>query len=213
MGSVPLEIATTDDAAALSDSCERPVSTTHRTLCLAGLCRLADAGDGEACLLDSTAYIGYNESGHEVVATVTRDDCQDNLYCDEVSSLCQAEKATGSRCVENRECIEFNCHTELNMCERAPHAAHQMPAWSWGAIALAVLATLVALVWGLYQVHIRHRHRRAEEIDQFFSEQWTYRHSILSMHAAAAMASGHDAKEDQGWASGLRARRQSPSPK
>lgn len=47
---------------------------------------------------------------------------------------------------------------------------------------------MAVTVVGLYRVHISHRALRAEEIDRYFSEQWTYRQSILSMHAAALAA-------------------------
>jgi hypothetical protein len=42
----------------------------------------------------------------------------------------------------------------------------------------------------LYRAHTSHRAARADEIDRYFSEQWTYRQSILSMHAAYVMAGG-----------------------
>jgi hypothetical protein len=48
-----------------------------------------------------------------------------------------------------------------------------------------VLGSTVLL---LYRAHLVHRAARAEEIDRYFSEQWTYRQSILSMHAAALAA-------------------------
>lgn len=46
----------------------------------------------------------------------------------------------------------------------------------------------------LYRTHTAHRAARADEIDRYFSEQWTYRQSILAMHAAF-VASGVAASE------------------
>lgn len=174
-----------------TDSCEPAKQGSYRTLCLQGLCRQALANLGELCIIDSTAYLGYNESGHEVIATVTRDDCQDSLYCDESNNKlqCKPEKLLGSTCLENRECIDFNCNINMKLCEIAPQSVHRLPLWSWILIACFIIIGLIIIVLALYRLHLRHRLNRSEEIDQFFSEQWTYRHSILSMHAAAAMAS------------------------
>jgi len=172
-----------------TDSCEQQSDSVFRILCLQGLCRKAASRLGELCVADSTAYLGYNESGHQVIATVTRDDCQDGLYCDESNSHCNQERSIGSSCLENRECLDFNCNIESKLCELAPQSIRQLPTWSWGLIALSIPICLVIMVLALYRLHLRHRANRSEEIDQFFSEQWTYRHSILSMHAAAAMAS------------------------
>jgi hypothetical protein len=173
------------------DSCQNADQSTHPVLCLQGLCRLASAALGQTCIIDSTAYLGYNETGHQVIATVTRDDCQVGLYCDETTLQCTEEKTVGSSCVDNRECIDFNCNADLKICQVAPQSVHKVPAWSWGLIALLILIGLLSSVFSLHQLHLRHRVDRSEEIDQFFSEQWNYRNSILSMHSAAAMASSH----------------------
>jgi hypothetical protein len=83
-------------------------------------------------------------------------------------------------------------------------------------------------------VHLNHRALRAEEIDQFFSQQWQYRHSILSMHAAAAKVSipstttassssalnrtnsqrsldNHDQAKQSAWVSSLRIKKTPPT--
>ncbi|UZJ53835.1 hypothetical protein CBS101457_003155 [Exobasidium rhododendri] len=173
------------------DSCGQSDGSTFSTYCLQGLCRRAASGLGEGCILDSTDYLGYNESGHETVATFTRDDCQVGLYCNNEggTSSCRQEKQIGSSCVENRECVEFNCNVQSKICEIAPQSIRQIPPWSLGLVGIAIISGLVTIVFILYRIHLRHRSIRSDEIDQFFSEQWTYRHSILSMHAAAAMAS------------------------
>lgn len=173
------------------DSCENKQQLNNNTtlfqvLCLQGLCRLADAGLDEVCIVDSTSYIGYNETGHQVLATFTRDDCQKGLYCQETTSRCQKEKSIGSTCQENRECLDFYCNNQT--CQRAPETLRRIPIWAWILIGFIILTSLIIIVFSLYGIHLRHRANRSEELDQFFSQQWQYRNSILSMHAAAAMA-------------------------
>ncbi|KAK0523065.1 hypothetical protein OC842_006275 [Tilletia horrida] len=160
-----------------------------KPMCLQGICHLADAAQGQACIIDHTQYLGYDSNGKEVVDTVSRDNCRDKLFCDEQTRVCLPEKIQGESCAADRECLEFNCNTK-GVCDLPPEAPNRLPAWAFVLIGLAILSSLLFTVYGLYRVHLAHRASRAEEIDRYFSEQWTFRQSILSMHAAALAATG-----------------------
>ncbi|KAE8203343.1 hypothetical protein CF328_g1707 [Tilletia controversa] len=160
-----------------------------KPMCLQGVCHLADASRGQACIIDHTQYLGYDSDGKEVVDTVSRDNCRDQLYCDEQTRVCLPEKMQAQACTADRECLEFNCNSK-GVCDLPPEAPNRLPPWAFVLIAIAILSSLIFTVFGLYRVHISHRSARAEEIDRYFSEQWTFRQSILSMHAAALAATG-----------------------
>ncbi|KAE8226874.1 hypothetical protein CF319_g572 [Tilletia indica] len=160
-----------------------------KPMCLQGACHLADASQGQACIIDHTQYLGYDSDGKEVIDTVSRDNCRDRLYCDEQTRVCLPEKMQAESCTADRECLEFNCNSK-GLCDLPPEAPNRLPPWAFVLIALAILSSLIVTVVALYRVHTAHRSARAEEIDRYFSEQWTFRQSILSMHAAALAATG-----------------------
>ncbi|KAK0547817.1 hypothetical protein OC845_003909 [Tilletia horrida] len=173
-----------------SGGTQAPATTASAIpMCLQGICQLANAAQGQACIIDHTQYLGYDSDGREVIDTVSRDNCLDRLYCDEQTRVCLPEKAQGAACAADRECLEFNCNSR-GLCDLPPEAPNRLPAWAFVLIGLAILCSLLGTVYGLYKVHLAHRANRAEEIDRYFSEQWTYRQSILSMHAAALAATG-----------------------
>ncbi|KAL9939605.1 hypothetical protein V8E36_001422 [Tilletia maclaganii] len=163
-----------------------------KPMCLQGVCHLADASRGQACIIDHTQYLGYDSNGKEVI---------DTIRCD-LTRVCLPEKAQGGTCAADRECLEFNCNYK-GVCDLPPEAPNRLPAWAFVMIGLAILSSLIITVYGLYRIHLAHRASRAEEIDRYFSEQWTFRQSILSMHAAAlavtgGMALGRSTSKDSG---------------
>ncbi|PWN40670.1 hypothetical protein IE81DRAFT_293049 [Ceraceosorus guamensis] len=168
-------------------------SSTVKAICLAGRCTLASVQLGQGCVLDHTQYLGYDMNGKEVGETVSRDDCHEGLYCDSTSSTCMAEKPYGEGCGSDRECTEYNCNSR-HLCDLPPEAPHRLPSWAFGLVGLGIFAFLAMTVTLLYRTHTAHRVARADEIDRYFSEQWTYRQSILAMHAAF-VASGVAASE------------------
>ncbi|PWN51277.1 hypothetical protein IE53DRAFT_306555, partial [Violaceomyces palustris] len=153
-------------------------------MCLSGVCHIANVAQGQACVLDHTQYLGYDADGKEVVDTVSRDNCHDALYCDETTLVCLAEKNIGEPCQSDRQCRQFNCNRE-KVCDIPPEAPRVVPGWSFGLIGVGILLVLITTVYTLSRIHLSHRAARSDEIDRYFSEQWTYRQSILSMHAAA----------------------------
>lgn len=92
--------------------------------------------------------------------------------------------------------FKYNCNQD-GICDPAPEAPNKVPGWAFGLIGVAISLVLIAIVTILYKLHLNHRAIRSDEIDRYFSEQWTYRQSILAMHAAAVSSAAEDEQPHQ----------------
>ncbi|THH04875.1 hypothetical protein EW145_g5213 [Phellinidium pouzarii] len=157
------------------------------SICLQSTCMYANVTIGLPCVLERTAYTGYDHNYNPYNITVSRDNCRSAwpyLYCGSTSSLCEKMKVLGEPCDDDRECLSETCNA-ANVCGEPPGRPTRVKAWQYAFTILSVLGVLS---------HKRQRIEHYCEVLEYYREQTSLRASIISLHTAAAHRLSSDGK-------------------
>ncbi|KAF5389484.1 hypothetical protein D9757_004301 [Collybiopsis confluens] len=177
------------------DQCEGPPNfkeledTTIRglnvngSICLNNVCMWANVTEGEGCVVQNTAYIGYTASG-EFIDIVSRGNCRVGLYCDAQSLKCFQEKALDEICDADKECSTWNCLAS-GVCGTDLAFDHRVSSWVYAVVVIGILGGMFGTLVGLFFLHRKQRERERARRLQYWREQNTFHQNLSQMREAA----------------------------
>ncbi|KAG9004993.1 hypothetical protein FRB90_010630, partial [Tulasnella sp. 427] len=175
------------------DQCEAPPNynelagpNNHNgSVCLNYTCMWANATLGNDCVVENTAYIGYEAgSGTQYINVVSRGNCVTGLFCDAQSLKCLKTLDVGATCTADKECTSDNC-TEQGVCGAEPNASKHLPTAIYVVVAICILGLMGGTLGGLWFVHRRNRAEEREKRAQYWREQEQFRQNIMQMREQA----------------------------
>lgn len=175
------------------DECEAPPNynelagpNNHNgSVCLNYTCMWANATLGNACVVENTAYIGYEAgSGTQYINVVSRGNCVTGLYCDSQTLQCLKTLDIGASCTADKECASDNC-TPQGVCGAEPNTSKHLPVAIYVVVAICILGLMLGVIGGLYFVHRRNRTEEREKRAQYWREQEQFRQNIMQMREQA----------------------------
>jgi len=155
------------------------------SVCLNNICMWANVTEGEQCVVENTAYIGYGTSG-EFIDIVSRGNCRVGLYCDaqDQNKVCKPNKVLGVSCDADKECDSWNCLSS-GVCGPSADEPRELGLWVYIVVGLAILGGMLGTLVGLYFLHRRHRDQEREKRAQYWREQNAFHQNLLQMRETA----------------------------
>ncbi|KAL7425219.1 hypothetical protein Q5752_000907 [Cryptotrichosporon argae] len=179
------------------DECQPPTDyklyagylNVNGSVCLNYECYWANITLGQTCVVENTVYTGYEDDGSVYAYIISRDNCENGMYCDGTSLQCNKQKAVGATCSGNKECLSYNCESS-GKCGRAADDPLHPGAWVYVIVGLAIVGLIGATMIALWFAHRRSRRENQVKLEQYYNEQVAYRQSIMSMsHAKNSLLS------------------------
>ncbi|KAG9039901.1 hypothetical protein FRB95_004373 [Tulasnella sp. JGI-2019a] len=164
------------------DQCTPNGSTS--AICLKFTCFLANVTLGNTCVVDNNPYIGYRTNGSQFANIVSRDNCQQGLYCDSQTLGCKQQLDFGADCSADKMCLSHNCGTD-DKCHLRAGTVQRIPFWQYIITGVGIVVFILGILIGLFLIHRKDRAQKQREIREYFHEQTTYRSSIIALHTAA----------------------------
>ncbi|RSH93179.1 hypothetical protein EHS25_007532 [Saitozyma podzolica] len=173
------------------DECQPPSNwlqlsgylNVNGSVCLNFTCLYANVSVGQTCQTENTAYTGSTDSGATYTFVVSRDNCENGLYCDGTALQCMKQKEIGVACTGNKECLSYNCLAS-DVCGRAADSPITPAAWVYVLVALGIIGFIAGIMVGLWFLHRKSREENQIKLEQYYNEQLAYRQSIMSMSHA-----------------------------
>ncbi|KAJ7025763.1 hypothetical protein C8F04DRAFT_1127499 [Mycena alexandri] len=136
--------------------------------------------NGSICLRMPNVTLG---DWCQITNTVTRDNCQSQLYCNPTELLCEHTLPLDSPCQVDPECTSFNC--AAGRCANPPETSTSYPAVAM-CFDCHLCRLMVAICGFLTLTHKQHRLDRSRELRDYYYQQIGLRRSLIALHVAAA---------------------------
>ncbi|KAJ7755550.1 hypothetical protein B0H16DRAFT_1308604 [Mycena metata] len=153
------------------------------SICLRSICMYANVTLGDRCITDNTTYLDIGPNGQQIANTVTRGNCQSQLYCNPTELLCEHTLPLNSPCQVDPECTSFNCAT--GRCANPPETPLRIPAWQCALTSTFIVVVMVMIFGFLTLTHKQHRLDRSRELREYYYQQIGLRRSLIALHVAA----------------------------
>ncbi|KAF5334861.1 hypothetical protein D9758_014274 [Tetrapyrgos nigripes] len=163
----------------------------YGSLCLKQVCMYANVTQGGRCIFDQNIYTDAGYDGRNVSVTIIRDNCRaPQLYCNQLTQVCERTKRLEEYCQLDQECELRNCVSGI--CAEPPETPLRVEAWQYVITVFCVMGAMVAICILLTLIHKRHRMQHYREIREYYFEQLSLRRSMIALHTAAADSGGFD---------------------
>ncbi|KAF8325226.1 uncharacterized protein EI90DRAFT_2976586 [Cantharellus anzutake] len=154
-------------------------------ICLNFYCMWANVTLGQPCIVENVPYIVYDSTGsHQFINVVSRDNCENGLYCDGTKRVCMKQLDHGAACAADKECSTMNCDTN-GACGLDPSTVQHVATWVYVIVGVAIVGAMAGILITLFVLHRRSREAEQEKRAQYWREQEAFRNNILSMREQA----------------------------
>jgi len=154
-------------------------------ICLNYYCMWANATLSQTCIVENVPYIVYDVEGqHQYINVVSRDNCQNGLYCDGTQRVCMKQLNQGASCTADKECSTMKCN-DNGVCGADASAVQHVSTWVYVVVGVAIVGAMAGVMITLFSLHRRSREAEQEKRAQYWREQEVFRNNILSMREQA----------------------------
>lgn len=129
-------------------------------------------------------YIVFGTEGHQYINVVSRDNCQNGLYCDGTQKVCMKQLNEGASCSADKECSTTNCNVH-GVCGSTAITVQHVPTWLYLLVGVAIVGAMAGIMITLFILHRRSREVAQEKRAQYWREQEAFRNNILYMREQA----------------------------
>jgi len=137
------------------------------------------------CSIENVPYIVYDAGGkNQYINVVSRDNCQNGLYCDGTKRVCMKQLDQGASCSADKQCSTTNCGIN-GICGPSASTVHHVSTWVYVVVGAVIVGAMAGIMLILLTLHRRSREAAQEKRAQYWREQEAFRNNILAMREQA----------------------------